>query len=92
MFNVMLHEKKIRCHKDNRRIDPSNLFFKPAIVTDPSTSASTTVGSLKAMYNGCMDTETIEVIIVIVIIDFRCKGIFSHLIASSFKLVSNLSD
>ena len=86
-------KKKIRRHKDNRRIDPSNLFFKPAIVTDPSTSASTTVGSLKAMYNGCMDTETIEVIIVIVIviIDFR-KGIFSHLIASSFKLVSNLSD
>jgi len=30
------------------------------IVTDPSNSASTTVASLKAMYNGCMDTETIE--------------------------------
>merc|ERR1712212_437346 len=30
------------------------------IVTDPNASSSTAVTSLKAMYNGCMDTETIE--------------------------------
>ena len=30
-------------------------------MTDPNASPSTAVTSLKAMYNGCMDTETIEV-------------------------------
>ena len=37
------------------------VFSQPAIVTDPNASPSTAVTSLKAMYNGCMDTETIEV-------------------------------
>ena len=36
-------------------------FYQLAIVTDPNASPSTAVTSLKAMYNGCMDTETIEV-------------------------------
>ena len=40
----------------------------PAIVTDPNESSSKAVTNLKAMYNGCMDTQTIEVSLIVLVL------------------------